>query len=226
MRPALTTLFCDASYSQQDQLFGAAWWIKSSGQSQTGTVTGEAFSVAQAELAGILAGVIRAVATHPGSEAIVLSCDCLQALSILSVLKVGTPARTSPIQIPRAKSISPEARAVAEEVRTALRGLPLWLKHVKGHQKDTGDARHYVNNRNDSDARRVMREARDRKRASASSGVEPSYPHGHEEDRQDLQDRSASRPGPDSAPETGAGTGTTIPAGDRSGRAAGDLCRA
>lgn len=145
----LTTLYCDASWYQEERVGGWAVWLRSERGRivRAGTVPDYCEHAYEAELAAIFAGVYLTTASWPDTSAIVVRSDCDAALKLMSGRNLprhqGAHMLTSKIS----------------EIQKSIRLLPKW---VKGHQSgDSTEA--WIN-------RKVDRLAREKARGALSLG--------------------------------------------------------
>jgi ribonuclease HI len=163
---ALFTLFVDASF---DEATGAAGWgawgisptvrgVELSGQIKNNQITNSS----QAEFVGICEALLEISLRGMlvGVNAIVLQCDNISALRQvqLTVANVKRAKNTGTgKEIYATGSVwSSSNRILGEKVSKALDGMPIWLRHVKGHESGA-DGRSLVNEKCDRLAKREMR---------------------------------------------------------------------
>lgn len=170
------TLFVDASFCPKTKAAGWAAWAKSDlydrGYYFGDLVTiGEPQTSSQAELMGI-AHACRVLADHNEFEkldSVVLQCDSLDALQVIwknvpsaNVARKKDSGRD--IKWLHYLKIAPNVATSVLLIQGVFKTIPVWLRHVKGHEKGV-TGRSHVNETCDKIAKRHMNEERQRRYA-------------------------------------------------------------
>lgn len=130
------TIFADASRTAKGTGWGG-WHIQEGAAHFIGGPLPDGPSIDRLELMALTLCVEHATQTHSRPHVVVLQSDSLSALQAVHVLLPWTKtARGSDRRIPRRRIRPPcpiETRA-GERMSAALGDLPVFLKHIKGHQ--------------------------------------------------------------------------------------------
>jgi len=168
VKPALVTIFADASFCPKSGAAGwGAWAIRDGwdrGRFMGGALRRQIRNSTEAELCGLASAIQHLEAENmlSGVEAFILQCDNTAALGAVARLPTAKWSHSSSErdsrEMQRRIVCAPVELQAVEQLREITLSRPIWLRHVKGHAhgKPHTSGRHWVNQQCDNEARRHM----------------------------------------------------------------------